>query len=84
MSTKVLLIFLFFNRKFPIFPIFSILSFQCFLATLQHVAFIARRTGGFFCRVFQESEAGVERGKRPMGEGAEKRLSIVCSILAPD
>ena len=85
LSTKVLLIFLLFNRSFLFFGIFSILTFlfsYFFLATLQHIAYIAWRTAVFvvvvavflFCcclfvffRLFQESEEGVERGKCPMG-----------------
>ena len=64
------MIFLFFNRKFPVFPILSILSFlfsyfPIFWATVQH---IARRTGVslFFFFFFFSRFSG------PMGEGGEK------------
>ena len=78
-------IFLFFNRKFPIFPIFSILSFlfsyfPIFLSNRATYSLYSpenrRILFFFFFFAFFRSDGG-RRGKNPF-------LSIVCSILAPD
>ena len=83
LSTKVLLIFLLFNRSFLFFGIFSILTFlfSYFFffshpATYSLYSLYSLENSRFCCcccclfvffRFFQESEEGVERGKRPMG-----------------
>ena len=81
------MIFLFFNRKFPVFPIFSILSFlfsyfPIFLSNRATYSLYSPENRRilffffFFFSAFFRSDGG-RRGKNPF-------LSIVCSILAPD
>ena len=70
------MIFLFFNRKFPVFPIFSILSFlfsyfPIFLSNRTTYSPENRRILFFFFFFFS-------RFSGPMGEGGEKSIPIHC------
>ena len=65
------MIFLFFNRKFPIFPIFSILSFlfsYFFFSKRATYSLYSPKTGGSFLFLF----FFFLRFSGPMGEGGEE------------
>ena len=79
------MIFLFFNRKFPIFPIFSILSFlfsYFFFSKRATYSLYSPKTGGSFLFFFFFAFFRSDGGRR--GRSAYPFLSMVCSILAPD